>query len=307
MSRKKKNRRRERRHVLDVKLSSNQVRRRRAQLALSAVFAIVFLVVTVYGLWRGGWWAVQRFVYHNEQLQIREFQVRTDGVIDRDHLARWSGVKLGDNLFAVDLHAIKRHLEMHGMIRQASLERVLPGTLRLQVSEREPLARVKLYFSMGDGRLLSRVYGLDRSGRVMPLDQSIVRPETVQIWQRLPEITGLNPAEIVPGRDLTNRVALAAMDFVAAFNASTMKQLVQIGYVDVSDAEVLHVQTLQGQKVDLLDQGFARQLARWRAIHEYCYSKRASYSWIDLSPTNYIPIKAVPLALAASADPPSNL
>lgn len=307
MPRKKKNRRRERRHVLDVKLSSNQVRRRRAQLGLSALFAIVFLVVTVYGLWRGGWWAVQRFVYHNDQLKIREFQVRTDGVIDRAHLARWSGVNLGDNLFAVDLHAIKRHLELHGMIRQASLERVLPGTLRLQVSEREPLARVKLYFTSADRRLLTRIYGVDRTGRVMPLDQSIVRPETIQIWQRLPEITGLNPIEIVPGKDLTNRVAVAAMEFINSFNTSPMKQLLQIGYIDVSDSEVLHVHMLQGQKVDLLDRDFARQLARWQAIHEYCYARRTGYSWIDLSPTNNIPIKAVPLSLAASADPPSNL
>ena len=198
-----KNRRRERRHVLDVKLSSNQVRRRRTQLVVSALFAVTFLTCTVYGLWRGGWWALQRFVYQNEQLQVRDFQVRTDGVINPEHLRRWAGVKLGDNLFAIDLHGIKHELEMHGMIRQASLERVLPGTLRLQVAERIPLAHVRLRFSGADGRLLTRDFGLDETGRVMPLDRAIVRPETANAWRQLPALTGLAESEILPGNDLT--------------------------------------------------------------------------------------------------------
>lgn len=297
MPRKKKNRRRERRHVLDVKLSSNQIRRRRAQLAFSAVFAVVFLTVTVYGLWRGGWWAVQRFVYHNDELKIREFVIRTDGVIDRGHLERWSGVKIGDNLFAIDLHDIKRHLELHDMIRQASLERRMPGTLLLQVSEREPLARVRLHFSTPNGHIVARDFGLDRSGRVMALDQTIVRPETVQSWLRLPQITGLDERRVIPGSDLTNDLARAALDFLDAFNDSPMKRLVQIAGIDLSAPDILHVRTTRGSAVDLLDRGFPRQLARWEAIHNRCVSDHVGYAWLDLSPTNNIPLRTAPLAL----------
>jgi len=300
----KKNRRRERRHVLDVKLSSNQVRRRRVQLAASALFSVVLLTVTVYGLWRGGWWGVQRFVFQNEQLKIREFVVQTDGVIDKRLLERWTGVKIGDNLFAIDLHAIKRELEMHGMIRKAALERVLPGTLRLQVTERVPLARVRLRFNSAEGRIRTREFGLDRSGRVMPLDGAIVRPETVLGWQRLVEITGISEREIVPGRDLTNQLARAALEFIASFSSSSMSRLVQLAAIDVSEPEVLHLKTLQGRTVEVLDRGFDQQLARWEVIHRMCQSNQVAYTWLDLSPTNNLPLRIAPLASVAPLNHP---
>ncbi len=294
-----KNRRRERRHVLDVKLSSNQVRRRRTQLVVSALFAVTFLTCTVYGLWRGGWWALQRFVYQNEQLQVRDFQVRTDGVINPEHLRRWAGVKLGDNLFAIDLHGIKHELEMHGMIRQASLERVLPGTLRLQVAERIPLAHVRLRFSGADGRLLTRDFGLDETGRVMPLDRAIVRAETASGWRQLPEVTGIVGGEILPGNDLTNQLAHAALQFLKTFNSTAMAREVQIQSIDLTEPELLKLKTVQGHAVEVLDRGFERQLARWEMLHKTCATKRIGYDWLDLSPSNNVPIHLVQLTTNA--------
>jgi cell division septal protein FtsQ len=214
----KKNRRRERRHVLDVKLSSNQVRRRRTQLAVSSLLGVAVLTLLVYGLWRGGWWTLQEFVYRNEQLRIREFQVRTDGVIEPEVLRRWAGVTTNDNLFAIDLHPIKRQLEMQGMIRQAALERVLPGTPRLRVAERVPLARVRRLVNHADGRVRTLDFGLDETGHVMPLDQRIVRRETVRLWTRLPELAGVDHREVVPGFAITNQAARAALKFLAAFH-----------------------------------------------------------------------------------------
>lgn len=287
--------------MLDVKLSSNQVRRRRTQWLVSAVFALAFLTITIYGCWRGGWWAVQRFVYRNDQLRVREFVVRTDGVINPEHLRRWANVTTNDHLFALDLHAMKRELELHGLVRRASFERVLPDTLRLQVTERVPLARVRLRFGTPDGRLQTREFGLDRTGRVMPLDRSVVRPETAAAWQALPEITGIHPREILPGNDVTNQLARAALSFLGAFGSSDMAGLVKLASVDVSEPEIIQLRTTQQQVVKLLDRGFERQLARWELLHQTCRTNRVAYEWIDLSPTNNVPIRLVPLAVLPPA------
>jgi hypothetical protein len=299
----KKNRRRERRHVLDVKLSSNQVRRRRTQWLLSALFALAFLTVTIYGLWRGGWWAVQRFVYRNDQLQVRHFHVRTDGVILTNFLYRWANVTTNDHLFALELHAMKRELELHGMIRQASFERVLPDTLRLQVTERVPLARVRLRFGTPDGRLQTREFGLDRTGRVMPLDRTVVRPETAAAWQDLPEITGIHQREILPGNDVTNQLARAALSFLGAFGSSDMAGLVKLASIDVSEPEILGLRTTQQQFVKLLDRDFERQLARWAALHRFCHDHRYGYESLNLSPTNNVAIRLIQLAALPPVNP----
>ena len=67
MPKKKANsRKKKRRHVLDVKASSSHVRRHRVRMAVSSVISIAFILAAVYGLWRGGYWAAQHFVYRNK-------------------------------------------------------------------------------------------------------------------------------------------------------------------------------------------------------------------------------------------------
>jgi len=45
---------------------------------------------------------VDKFVYENSEFAIQHVEVKTDGVIAPDQLRRWSKVKLGDNLIALD-------------------------------------------------------------------------------------------------------------------------------------------------------------------------------------------------------------
>ena len=299
-----KNRRRERRHVLDVKLSVNQLRRRRTQVLASGLGAFVLLLGIIYGLWRGGWWVAQHFVYRNEHLQVREFNVRTDGVIDPAHLKRWAGVKTNDNLFAIDLHAIKRQLETHGLIRQASLERVLPGTLNLRVTERVPLARVRLRYGGADGESKANEFGLDAAGRVLPLEGREVRPEAAAAWHQLTELTGLNLREIIPGIEVTNRQVRAALAFLEEFKSANMRRVVRVTEIDVARPATLQLTTVNGNLTSLvkvLNSGFGRQLARWEEFHKFCLSNRVHYPWVDLSPTNNLPTQLVRLAAAPTA------
>lgn len=299
-----KNRRRERRHVLDVKLSMKQLRRRRTQILASTLGALVLLVGIIYGLWRGGWWAAQRFVFQNEQLQVREFNVRTDGVIDPQHLRRWAGITTNDNLFAIDLHAIKRKLEMEDLIRQASLERVLPGTLNLRVFERAPLARVRLRYGAADGGSRVNEFGLDATGRVLLLDGRVVRPEAAAAWRQLTELTGLTTSEIIPGLQVTNRQVRAALEFLGEFQSANMSRLVQITEIDVSRPSTLRLTTAQTNIVKVLNTDFARQLARWEEFHKFCHANRYHYPWFNVSPTNNLPTQLVRIAAATPAVAP---
>ncbi len=74
-----------------------------------------------------GEWTLDKFVYENSEFAIRRVDVQTDGVISPDQLRRWSGVKPGDNLMALDLASVKRNLELVSTIGSVSVERVLPG------------------------------------------------------------------------------------------------------------------------------------------------------------------------------------
>src|SRR5712692_6307859 len=136
LRKKKKNHRLESTNVLDVKLRSSETRRARARFA---TMSILIGLATFFGLflfWRGGEWALNRFLYENQAFAIHEIDVQTDGVIALEQLRRWSGVKLQDNLLALDLARVKRDLELAPAIKSVAVERDLPHTLRLRVTER---------------------------------------------------------------------------------------------------------------------------------------------------------------------------
>src|SRR5439155_9342194 len=114
---------------------------RLATIACAGVFGTVF---GLYLLWCTGAWALDKFVYRNSTFAIQAIDVHTDGVIAPDQLRQWSGIKPGANLIALDLAAVKRNLELVSMIDSVSIERILPRTLKIRVTERSPVAQVNV-------------------------------------------------------------------------------------------------------------------------------------------------------------------
>src|SRR5450755_3384609 len=166
-----KNRRLNRGHVLDVKLRSDQVRATRMRLATVMMSVLFGTVFGLYLLWRTGGWALDKFVYENSDFAIQRVDVQTDGVIAPNQLRRWSGVKLGANLISLDLVEVKRNLELVSAIDSVSVERVLPRTLKIRVSEREPVAQVNVPRTDAAGGISVSVFQLDADSVVMqPLD-----------------------------------------------------------------------------------------------------------------------------------------
>src|SRR5580693_4779855 len=136
------NRRLHRHHVLDVKLRSDQVQANRLRLARNSFLVVFITFFGLYLLWRVGELALNTFVYENPDFAIEQIDAQTDGKIAPEQLRRWTGVKEGANLIALDLAAVKRNLELVSAIDSVSVERVLPHTLRVRVMERDPIEQV---------------------------------------------------------------------------------------------------------------------------------------------------------------------
>ena len=161
--RKAKNRAFERRHVLDVKVARREVRRLRVRVATLAASLSLGTVFAVYVAWRCGDWALNHFVYENRAFNVEQIDIQTDGVIAPEQLRRWAGVKRNENLFAVDLTRVKRDLELVPAIQNVAVERVLPHTLRIRVTEREPIAALQNYLVDADGYAMIPVDILQRA------------------------------------------------------------------------------------------------------------------------------------------------
>ena len=300
-NRKQKNRRSNRGHVLNVKLRSDQVRKSRLRLA-SLAFGVLFgTVFGFYVLWCLGKWGLNRLVYENSAFTIQQIDVQTDGVISTDQLRRWADVKSGQNLLALDLARVKRNLELSPLIESVSVERVLPRTLRLRVTEREAVAQVNVLRS-GRGAMTMDVFHLDSKGCVMiPLDP---RQRTVPLMSTndtLPVLKGVNVSELQPGRFVESPQTLAALRLISDFGWSPMAGVVDLRTVDVASPDVLVVKTGQGGEVTFGLNDLERQLRRWREIHDLGQRKNQSIVTLDLAVTNNVPVVFV----AAGVPPPA--
>ncbi|MCU0783106.1 MAG: FtsQ-type POTRA domain-containing protein [Verrucomicrobia bacterium] len=302
--RKQKNKRNSRGRVLDVKLRSVQVRKSRMRLG-ALTFGVAFgTVFGLYVLWRVGEWTLDRLVYENRAFAIQQIDARTDGVISADQLQRWTGVRPGQNLFALDLARVKRDLEMVPLIDSVSVERVLPRTLRIRVTEREAVAQVNVPRPNNRGGVEVAVFHLDPEGFVMvPLDPRQRTTPLAQPDDLLPVLTGVGLHELQPGRRLELRQVRAALNLIVEFARSPMAGLVGLRRIDVAAPEILVVTTGQGSEVTFGLEDLERQLRRWREIHDLGQRTHRSIASLNLAVTNNIPARWLEASIAPAASP----
>lgn len=293
--------------VLDVKVRSDQARATRVRLATGA-FAVCF--GTLFGLylfWRAGEWALEKFVYDNSDFAIQRIDVQSSGTISQEQLRRWSNVKLGQNLIALDLAVVKRNLEMASAIDSVSVERILPHTLRIRVTERAAVAQVDVPRSAGENGFSIAVFQLDSNGFVMePLDP---RQSTVglgQISDSLPILTGLSIFQLQAGHRLESPQVLAALKMIGSLPRSPMAGLVRLQRVDVSSPRVFVVTTIQGAEITFGLDHLNEQLARWREIYDLGRRMNKAIASLDLAVANNVPVRWTE-RMSAPSPPPGTL
>ncbi|HUE37215.1 MAG TPA: FtsQ-type POTRA domain-containing protein [Candidatus Acidoferrum sp.] len=299
-----KNRRHGRGHVLNVKVRSDQARGTRVRLA-TAAFSLVF--GTLFGLylfWRAGEWALDKFVYENAEFAIQHIDVQTNGKIPIEQLRRWAGVNSGQNLIVLDLAAVKRNLELVSAIKSVSVERVLPGTLRIRVTERDAIAQVNVPRADPQNGIAISVFQLDANGFVMqPMDPRLRVVPLAQMNAPLPVLTGLNIFQLQPGHRLDSPQALAALNLVTAFQHSPMAGLAELQRIDVSSPNVVVVTTIQGSEITFSLDNLQQQLARWREIYDLGRRMNKSIASADLAVANNVPVHWTDMISAPDAAP----
>jgi hypothetical protein len=266
---------------------------------LTAVALGVFIA------WRGGDWVYRQAVTENPKFNLEYLEIQTDGVISREQLRHWAGVKVGDNLFAVDLARVQRDLELVPAIQAAIVERVLPRTLRIRVVEREPIAQVVFVRPHEDGPAARGVYLLDVQGYAMfPLGahQRAVPARTNEV---LPTLTGMRMHDLCPGRRVELPQVQAALRLLDALPRSPMATLADLRQIDVGQPNLLLALTGQGSEITFGLNHPETQLRRWRAIADFGHRAGRQVASLDLSVSNNVPARWTEAGLTPPPAPPA--
>jgi hypothetical protein len=248
-------------------------------------------------------WLLRHFIYENTAFAIHHLQIETDGVISREQLRHWAGVKVNDNLWALDLARVKRDLEMMPIIQSASIERVLPHTLNIRVTEREPIAQYILPQLRATGATDRGNYLLDSEGYVILPLQPHQRATPPSTNEHYPVLVGVPVNDLTPGQQIETVQVRAALRWIEAFACSPMAGLIELRQIDVSQPNVLVISTEQGSEITFGLQDAEIQIRRWRAIVDYGQKTGKHLAGADMSVSNNIPTRWVEASLVPPANP----
>jgi len=207
-----------------------RMRRRSGENGWYQFGAILFLISVLCGMVlvavAGARFAGKMLFAENDRFRIQTIEIvdgriKTDAMI-REYLA-YVGITPGSNLFAFDIRdLVSLYLERNPLVRTMRVRRQLPGTLTVELRERDPLVR------MGQrGALVA-----DREGFVFRLNRDL---------HRLPVIIGDKDAELAPGRTVQG-MSKAAIEVLAACDNPRVG--LRIVGVDVSRSDYLRVHVL---------------------------------------------------------------
>lgn len=110
------------------------------------------------------------------RLSVQNIEVSGLQRATRADVLAHTGVQAGDSILAAPLDAISLRLRAHPWIRQTTIRRVLPDTLRIDVEEYEPTLLVslgELYLADGEGHVFKRFEASD--GLDLPVVTGIER------------------------------------------------------------------------------------------------------------------------------------
>lgn len=142
--------------------------------------------------------------YWKSKLVVEHVIVSGTSIVDPDSLVRLARVPTGIKMMDVDLHRVEARVSRHPYVEHVIIERNLPSTITINVTERRPLALL-------NGR---RLRSVDREGIVLPSAAS-------RGLFDLPVITGLSESQpLTPGSRISNNDLAEALRILETARAA---------------------------------------------------------------------------------------
>jgi cell division protein FtsQ len=120
-----------------ARLRRNQRQIQIARLLIVLRNAAMLAVVIAVAIW--GW----RRTQSDERFAVKHIEIVGDVHTPRADIDRVAQRYVGLNLFQIDIARVQRDLGGAGWIRQINIEKKLPDTLRIKITERTPVALVR--------------------------------------------------------------------------------------------------------------------------------------------------------------------
>ena len=164
-----------------------KVRRGRRGLAGRAILTLRLSAVIVIGV--AAVWTGYAKTMASDRLKVGRVEVRGSRFLSEGEVRELLGPAVGENILGLDIAALKARLRSSPWVADATVGRTLPDTLKVEITERVPLALAEV----------ERLYLMDKSGGLIDL----YGPRTASF--DLPIVRGLMGVDAEARRDRAER------------------------------------------------------------------------------------------------------
>ncbi len=174
---------------------------------------------------------------------VRWIEVNNEELLSKDRVRALADIKVGDNLFSADLQKIRARICAHPDIRDAVVNRKMPGGVVIRVYERYPIAAVYCP-ARGVAQQSSPPAGADVSTGSDRMRRYVVDADGIVLSARkernsksLPLLLGLNLGPVRPGDRLSSEAAKSSLGIVEHYRESELCRQLELVSVDASDPD----------------------------------------------------------------------
>ena len=254
-------------------------------------FSIILVVVMALGFaGRLGW--EELFVKNTEEFGIKEvpltnFDGESPRFLTHSRIVETTGLDLDASIFALDTDELEETLRNLPETTEARVTRRLPGTLKIEVSERTPVA----WLDCSPLGIVQR----DRAAGLLIDDQGVpFKCASQTLWdhaERLPVIRVLKAEdhEIMEGREIKHQGLEFALDLVM-LASSRMEGMERPAWVIVRDEITLEMMTLGRTLATLSYYEQEHQLKKLEKLVSHARKKGRELATVNLIPNRFVPV-----------------
>lgn len=270
-------------HVLETKIRTRSDLSRRNKRILWGWCLFLTLAVLGWGTWELVRVSGRGMFTSNPQFILREIIVENTGqVLSREEILRHARIHKGQNLFEVDLKAVRTNLELLPEVKRVEIRRQLPDRLTIRVRERVPVARLTAPRDMQWD-----TYAVDDEGYVMNLDAGSAAGGPIAA---MPLITGAKISDLRVGSAVNSPEIFRALELIRRCDGTTLNALVDVESIDVSRSHMLLVQSTDGMKIKVGLEFMEQNLRRLEYILNDARTRGLHVGTADLTVDRDVPV-----------------
>ena len=256
-------------------------------------FAVLACVVVALGF--GARMGLQKVFIENDEFQLQEIHLETNGLMTEECFAELTELDLSASVFAFRLSDARRKLEERPGILEADVGRRLPGTLKVTLIERTPVAWIECDGLGIVARDVEKGLLVDREGVVLPcepwwVDAVAVLPVAAVAALPVVVVADGKVGDFMIGKKMRHREAERALHLVQLSSRMLSGADWNLPVVAVQNDYSLIAATSSGTVATFGMYEHQRQLGDLKAVLRHARETGRGVTRVNLIPERNIPV-----------------